>query len=101
MKIKTIDVNAKEWFDRTYGNSYFSANITINYGMANETSFFIPMQYGYGDHYKDIALKELIKRRFIKGIDSDKVALWIYCQDHNIILRYSKQENCLKRELKY
>jgi len=21
MKIKTIDVNAKEWFDKTYGNS--------------------------------------------------------------------------------
>ena len=26
--------------------------------------------------------------------------LWMYCRDHGVILRTSKQENCLKRELK-
>lgn len=57
MKIKTIDVQAKEWFDRTYGNSYFSMNVTVNYGMKNATTFYVPMQYGYGDHYRDMAIK--------------------------------------------
>ena len=36
LKIKTIDIQAKEWFDKVNGNSYFSANVTINYGHENQ-----------------------------------------------------------------
>lgn len=98
MKIKTIDINAKEWFDKTYGNSYFSANITINFGMKTEKSFSMPFQYGYGDHYIDMAFQELKKKGFIKNAN-ERMALWAYCKDNGIILRYSKQENCKKRDL--
>ena len=97
MKIKTIDVNAKEWFDKVNGNSYFSTNVTINYGMKNQTGFKIPMEYGYGDHYRDVAFKELIKRGFIKNVNGS--SHWQYYLDHNIIARHNKQENCLKRDL--
>ena len=37
MKTKTIDVNAKEWFDNKNGNSYFCGTITLNFG--NKTRF--------------------------------------------------------------
>ena len=100
MRIKTIDVNAKEWFDKVNGNSYFSGIITLNYGMKSAKVFNMPFQYGYGDHYIDMA-GELLRKEVLK-IEKPKQGyfiLWQYCQDNNIILRTSKQENCKKREL--
>ena len=97
-KIRTIDINAKEWFDKVNGNSYFSAHICINYGTGTQRNYFIPFQYGYGNHYIDMAKSELIKQGEIK-INNPMDALWSYCNEHKIILRTSKKENCLKREL--
>jgi hypothetical protein len=96
-KIKTIDVNVKEWFDTTNGNSYFAGVVTINYAMKSERLYDLNFQYGYGDHYKDMTLK-LLKQ--VEEIPIDPVTpLWKYCQDNNIILRTFKQENCRKRDL--
>ena len=55
--IKTIDIQAKEWFDRLNGNSYFSAIATINFGMEDEKAVKLPFQYGYESHYIDMAFK--------------------------------------------
>lgn len=96
--IKTVDVQAKEWFDKVNGNSYFSAEVTVNYGMKNESSFSIPMQYGYGDHYRDQAFKAIKKElncfKTFRGS-----SYWRAYEENNIIARHSKQENCKKREL--
>lgn len=97
MQIKTIDVNAKEWFDKINGNSYFSAIITLNYGMKTDATIKLPFQYGYESHYLDMAVKELADRKLIK-VDK-RTSLWAWCEDNNVILRYSKLENCLKRDL--
>ena len=96
--MKTVDVNAKEWFDRTYGNSYFSMNVTVDYGMETESTFYVQMQYGYGDHYRDMAFKELQKRGFIPE-QQPMTSGWVYYRDNGIIARHHKQENCKKRDL--
>ena len=101
-EVKTIDINAKEWFDRINGNSYFSASICVNFGMPDQTSTFLPFQYGYGSHYVDMAAKELDKLGYItleKYNNGGSERLWQYCNTHKIILRQSKQENCKKRDL--
>lgn len=104
MKIKTIDVNCLEWFDKVNGNSYFAGSVTLNYGMKNETIINLPFQYGYGDHYKYKAFKALIDSGYIK--DAEKYSngsmevLWQYCKRKNIILRASIKENCKKAQLK-
>ena len=95
LKIKTIDVKALEWFDKVNGNSYFAGEVTINFGLKTEKTFTMPFQYGYGDHYKDMALKELQKNGFLTDIDR----LW-ELRDKGIILRAVKHENCKQRELK-
>ena len=98
MKIKTIDINCKEWFDRINGNSYFAGEIVLNYGTKKEETFIMSFQYGYGNYYIDEAKKQLTEHNYIScnyGQD-----LWSFCKDNNIILRTSKEENCLKRELK-
>ena len=104
MKIKTIDVSVKEWFDKANGNSYFSGNISINFGMKTEQDVALPFQYGYGEHYVDMANQKLIHEGIIKGERNNNGSyypLWQYCKDNNITLRRYKQENCLKRELNY
>lgn len=98
MKIKTIDINAKEWFDKVNGNSYFSGTITLNYGMKSAKCFDMPFQYGYGDHYVDMAGELLEKQKQLPFAIASR-RLWQYCKDNKIILRTSKQENCKKREL--
>lgn len=98
MKIKTLDVNAKEWFDKLNGNSYFSGTVTINYGAKTEKTLIMPFQYGYGDHYQQMAFKLLQAEKIIKNIDK-MTSLWRYCRENNIILRTNKQENCKKRDL--
>lgn len=102
MKIKTIDINALEWFDKVNGNSYFSAIITLNFGMKSEKNIDIPFQYGYGDHYIDICNQKLIELGYIntkRNNNGSYTSLWQYARDNNIILRTNKKENCLKKEL--
>lgn len=104
MKIKTIDVHAKEWFDKVNGNSYFSARATVNFGTEDEKTVLIPFKYGYGSTYIDAAFKALENA----GIVTDRQhypngggeALWTYCDKKGIILRYNKDEKCLKRDVR-
>tara|TARA_R110000824_G_C15205352_1_gene676112 strand:- start:1639 stop:1953 length:315 start_codon:yes stop_codon:yes gene_type:complete len=96
--MKTIDINAKEWFDKINGNSYFAGTITINYGMETEETFLMPFQYGYGSQYESEA--KSILTEFNKISSNGFQGLYTYCKDNNIILRSSIKRNSLKRELK-
>ena len=97
-KIKTIDVNIYEWFDKTYGNSYFAGLVVINYGLPTAKSFNLPFQYGYGNHSEHIAFEELQKRGFIPEQPAH-TSFFRYYEENKIIYRYSIQKNCKKREL--
>ena len=96
--LKTIDVNAFEWFDKVNGNSYFSAIMTLNYSLKDEEIIKLPFQYGYGSHYEEMALEEILY--FFKLDKKLYSSLWRFCEENNIILRTNKTENCLKRDLK-
>ena len=98
MKIKTIDINAKEWFDKIYGNSYFAGTITLNYGMKDEETFLMPFQYGYGSSYEQEAKAVLTEFNKIDSKWSQPLSM--YCRENKIIYRSSIIENCRKRDLK-
>lgn len=104
MKIKTIDVSAKEWFDRINGNSYFAGTITVNYGMKDAKELIMKYQYGYGSQYTSEAMMVLINNKVIKDAESYTTggyeSLCGYCDRKKIILRTSKQEKCKLKELK-
>ena len=51
--IETIDLLAKEWFDKVNENSYFSAQLTLNLGKYNQETHKICWQYGCGDSYRE------------------------------------------------
>ena len=90
---QTIDINAKHWFDRINGNSYFSAEITINYGQENAQTFILPFQYGYGDAYIYASLNKLRELGYINATNTADL------REEGIILRYHIEKNCKKREL--
>ena len=99
-QLKTIDINAKEWHDKINGNSYFSSDVILNYGMNSQETIKVPFQYGYGDHYIYQSLRE-IQKLFPKSKWYRENLLGIYqIQDeYKIIIRNSIKTNCLKREL--
>ena len=93
MKVKTIDIQAKEWFDKINGTSYFSAVITLNFGLKNQKQFKLPFQNGYGEYYQYKAL-ELLKN---KGLINTDRTFELY--EQGIVLRSEIQTKCLKKEV--
>ena len=55
-------VNTIKWFDKINGNTYFSNRIT---NIESGEVICSPFQYGYGDHYRFIALKDMDKNNWI------------------------------------
>jgi hypothetical protein len=94
IEVKTIDVNAKEWFDKVNGNSYFAANVTLNYGMEDFKNIILPFQYGYGDSYRYAAAKKLHELGFTNYDNLYQI------QETGVIVRSNIQRNCKQRELK-
>lgn len=93
-EIKTIDIRAKEWFDRVNGNSYFAGEVVVNYSIEGEERFKMPFQYGHGDSYRYEGIKVLRERGLI---DTDKE--W-ELRDRGVVIRGGIERKCLKRELK-
>ena len=93
-QVKTIDVNAREWFDKVNGNSYFAGSVTVNFGYPDSFNLNMPFQYGYGDSYTYAAIKLLNEAGYTE-------AKWLQdLRNQNIILRYNIQRGCKKRDLK-
>ena len=96
--MKSIRIHAKEWFDKANGNSYFSARIYID----GDQVTVLPFQYGYGDHYIDMANQWLAENGYTENgqhENGSREPLWSYCNIMDINLFTTKQERCLKREL--
>lgn len=86
-------ITSYEWFDKTYGNSYFSAVITKLSNKGAIDIAFLPFQYGYGDQYKHESYSTLVKLGLVKEEDRFNHEL------NNKRFIYVKHENCLKREV--
>ena len=95
--MNTLDIQAKEWLDRINGNSYFSAIITIDYGLKPEKTINLPFQYGHGDHYLTEARAVLTEHNYISAEYGENLRM--YCERNKIVYRRFKQTGCLKKEL--
>mgnify|MGYP003649028512 CR=1 FL=1 len=98
LKVKTIDLQAKEWFDKINGNSYFSVQVTINFGLPTQKNVYVPFQYGYGDHYLTETANQLQTDGILPNCTIYNLKSW--CKDNNIQLRFIKIEKCLQRDVK-
>lgn len=96
--IKRIHIEGRRWTDRTYGNTYFASKAFIN-GKHVVTSEW---QYGYGDHYIDVAAHLLDYKGFIKlpknPNTGSRYPLWRYCDDNDIEYSYAVTDG-LQRDM--
>lgn len=102
--VKTIDIIALEWFDKAAGNSYFAGKVTVNYGMEDEREYKMPFQYGYDNTYIHEAASILRENGELPDMkqygNGSFEALWQVAERNGIVCRFTKHENCKKRELK-
>ena len=59
---RVIEINARQWFDKVNGNSYFAAYVTVwnSPEYADNVTYILPFQYGYDSQAKYTALRELL-----------------------------------------
>ena len=62
---KPIRINAARWFQKTYGNTYFSCDVFFDDGTIETVTKF---QYGYGDHYLTVAIEWLIHKAILQHL---------------------------------
>lgn len=68
---KSVFVEAREYFDKTYGNSYFSARISID----GQVVHALPFQYGYESQFEHEAKKWLHQNGYLT-IEESVRPLW-------------------------
>jgi hypothetical protein len=62
-ELESLFIEGRLWFDKTYGNTYFSNRVWINGNVA----FEMPMEYGYEEMYVHRAIQELHSRGYFVG----------------------------------
>lgn len=85
-----IEIDAREWRDKTYGNAYFTAYVYFK----GET-YFIPFTYGYGDYCTQAALELLVKKGLIDG----DIKTWDLRDKYNVNFRVNKETVTRKSDL--
>lgn len=71
MKIKTVTVFGKRWFDRVNGNTYFSNQVYVNGDYVGGIDY----EYGYGEMYMQRA-RDILAREGIIEFEDDFERLW-------------------------
>jgi hypothetical protein len=61
-KLRSIFVEAREWFDKVNGNTYFSARVFVN----GKLEGYLPLQLGYESQFEYEATKWLLDNGFIR-----------------------------------
>ena len=54
-KFKLIIIDARRWFDRTYGNTYHSVTVTVKHARKEDLVLRCDYAYGYGEQYLQTA----------------------------------------------
>ena len=90
---RSLFIEAREWTDKTYGNSYFSARIWVDGGQVA----ILPFQYGYGDQFLYEAQKKLLELGYLPQ-EGKKQGLWAIAQQNGFDF-YSSKTNTKKAEM--
>lgn len=96
--VRKIEVYGRRWFNRSFGNTYFTAKIYVNGQLVHE----MPMEYGYGDHYADRAADWLNQSGYVRlkqHSNGGHEPMWQYCQDRGIEYLRSAEDVRRRRDL--
>lgn len=88
----SILIHTKEWFDKTYGNSYFATRIYID----GELFLTLPFQYGYYSMGFHTAMEALLANG---KVPNDSMPYYLK-RDFGIIVYDVKESNQKKADVK-
>ncbi len=94
--IKEVKIHCKKWYDETYGNSYFAAIVTIAHKSGTDKTINLPFQYGYDDHYKDVALNKI---RATYAEFPEELGVFWKIRKYGIACTTIVDDECSKKEL--
>lgn len=84
-KIRSITVIGRRWFQRTYGNTYHTAQIMIDGKTVQHTH----KHYGYDSQFEETAAEWLEENGYIpkreRGKHGGRAPMWRYCQELKIV----------------
>ena len=107
MEVKTITVLGRRWFQRSYGNTYFTAHVVVT-GINEQGEDCVhrhnmPKEYGGGLYYEQAATEWLQAAGYLPGIEEyangGMESLWRYCQRMNIELIAQAEDVSRMRDL--
>jgi len=84
---RSLFIEGREWFDKSGGNSYFSARIWVDGGQVA----ILPFQYGYGEQYLFEAQRKLIKLGYLPE-EVENRGLWSIARELGFDFYSSKTE---------
>lgn len=94
-----IDIQGRRWFQKTYGNTYFSSQAIVD----GEPVGGIDFQYGYGDHYLYETLKALAERGIVPPLrrhaNGATEALREWAERNRIVLSHDALDVKRKKDL--
>jgi hypothetical protein len=90
---RSLFIEGREWFDKSGGNSYFSARLWVDGGQVAILTF----QYGYGDQYLYEAQRKLSELGYLPEQSSNR-GLWSIAQELGIDF-YSSKSSAKKSEM--
>lgn len=92
-KIRFI-ARAVRWHDRINGNTYHSVRVTR---CRDGAELRVPMQYGYGDHYRQSALAAMAAARWLPVAYRAEDSMYRYEMDNGYPIEWAVLDG-LKRE---
>lgn len=103
---KSIVIVGRRWFDKTYGNTYFTSEVFIDGELWNDACHSI--SYGYGDQYawdtftkieENKHEKYIIPKRERHDNGNIKEAFWQYSERTGIKVSYTATDVSRKKDL--
>ena len=88
-KFKLITIDARRWFDRTYGNTYHSVTVTVKHARKDDLVLRCDYTYGYGEQYLQTAHELLYQVgyfgpdywEFRDAMRNDRGKFYVTCTD--------------------
>jgi len=95
LKVTEIHIEGRLWFQTTYGNTYNTTKTLVVFKDGTTKEFYTPMEYGYGSHFKTIAIENLVKLGVLPKRDS-----WWHADFEQAKIKvYDSYTDVLKRDL--
>jgi hypothetical protein len=91
--MRSVFIEARQWHDRTYGNTYYSARVFID----GQELYTTGMRYGYEYQYEHDVTHDLITRELLPG-ESSREGIRRWCRDNGVDF-YSVRYDAKKSEL--